>query len=66
MHQEPAVDARQLMHFLERETLGERIADIPDPFRTRLAEFALEHFAILGFLVHAVDADFQAAQGFLE
>jgi hypothetical protein len=57
---------RQLVHFVEREAVLEGIADVPDTLRPRLAQFLLQFLAVGGALVHAVDADFQAAQRFLE
>ena len=68
--QEPWIDVRQVMHFFQRKTLGKSIADIPDAIRARFAQFFLDHFAVTGFFVQAVNADFQSAQrllkGFLE
>jgi len=66
LRQEPRIDVSQLMHFFQRETLRECIADIPDTIRSRLAQFFLDGFVVGGFFVHAVDADFQTAQCFLE
>src|SRR5471032_1964206 len=66
LDQEPWVDLGQLVHFFQGKTLGKRIAHVPDTLRTRLAQFFFDLFAVLGFLVHAVHAHFQAAQGFLE
>ena len=46
--------------------MREGIADVPDALGAGLAQFLLEHFAVLRLLVQAVDADFQAAQRLLE
>ena len=46
--------------------LGKSVADIPNAVRPRCAEFFFQHLAVLGFFVHAIHADFQAAQGLLE
>ena len=46
--------------------MGKGIAHIPDALGAGFAQLFFEHFAVLGFFVHAVHAHFQAAQGFLE
>ena len=66
LHQEPRIDLGEVEYLVDRIALGERVAHIPDAFRTGLAEFFFEHFAIDGLLVHAIDADFEPAQRFLE
>ncbi|MNQ47523.1 hypothetical protein D3C85_613680 [compost metagenome] len=66
LDQEPWVDLGQLVHFFQGETLGKRVAHVPDALRTRLAQFFFDLFAVLGLFVHAIHAHFQAAQGFLE
>jgi hypothetical protein len=43
---------------------AEGIAHVPDALGTGLAQFLLQHLAVLRLLVHAVDADFEAAQAF--
>src|SRR5690606_24309870 len=64
--QEPWINMRQVMHFLMRETLSKRIADVPDTLWPRFAQFFLDGFAVGGFFIHAIDTDFQTAQRFLE
>ena len=54
------------MHFIERKAVLKGIADVPDAFRPRLAQLLLQLLAVGRMLVHAVDADLQPAQGFLE
>src|SRR5471030_2594964 len=66
LDEEPWIDARQRVHFVEREALGECVADVPDALGTGLAQFLFDLLAVLGLFVQAVDAHFQAAQGFLE
>ena len=66
LHQKPGVYLGQRMHLLDAHALRKSITDVPDTVRARGAEFFFQHLAVLGFLVHAVDAHFQAAQGFLE
>lgn len=64
--QEPGIDVGEVVHLVERKALREGIAHIPDTLGTGLAQFDLQLLAVGGFLVQAVHADFQAAQGFLE
>ncbi|MNU56136.1 hypothetical protein D3C71_452240 [compost metagenome] len=66
LRQEPRVDVRDVVHFVQREALREGVAHVPDAFRTGFAQFDLQLFAVGGFLVQAVDADFQAPQRLLE
>ena len=66
MHQEPRIDFGERKDFVHAHVLAEGVAYIPNAVRTRFAEFFLEHFAVLGFFVQSVNADFQATQGFLE
>ena len=66
LREEPRVDAREAVHLLERQAVLERIADVPDALGTRLAQLALDHLAVGGALVEAVDADLQAAQRLLQ
>ena len=54
------------MYFIHAPACGKGIAHKPDAVGARFAEFALQNFTVLGFLVHAVYAHFQATQGFLE
>ncbi len=63
---EPGVDFGERMHFLQGETLGERITNIPDALRTRLGQLDLQFFAIKRFLIQSVNTDFKSAQGFLK
>src|SRR5204862_4236596 len=63
--EEPRIDMRQTVHFLEREAILEGIAHVPDALGPRLAELALERLTVARPLVQAVDADFQAAQRLL-
>ena len=37
LSKEPGINRRQLMYFFQRKTLRERVTDIPDALRTRLA-----------------------------
>jgi len=66
LREEPGVDARELVYFLERKPVLERVADVPDALRPRLAEFLFDLLAVGRLLVEPVDADLQAAQGLLE
>jgi hypothetical protein len=66
LHQEPLVDLGEVMHLVHRQAHGERIAHVPDALGAGLAQFLFQRLAVLGLLVHAVHAHFQAAQGFLE
>src|SRR3546814_7578704 len=66
LRQEPGIDAGQGVDFIKTETLCEGVAYVPDAFRAGFAQLDLQFLAIGGFLIQAVDADFQAAQGFLE
>ncbi|KAG1248095.1 hypothetical protein G6F65_019806 [Rhizopus arrhizus] len=66
LRQEPGVDVRDVVHFVQREALREGIAHVPDAFRTGLAQFDLQLFAVGRLLVQAVDTDFQTTQRLLE
>ena len=66
LHQEPAVDFGEGKHLLHTHALRKRVTHVPDAIRAWVAEFALQYFTVLRFLVHAVNAHFQPAQGFLE
>ena len=66
LHEEPRVDAGNLVHFLQGPASGEGVAHVPDAFGAGFTQFFFQQFAVLGFFVHAVDAHFQPAQGFLE
>ncbi|MCY1522162.1 hypothetical protein D9M68_570070 [compost metagenome] len=66
LRQEPRVDVRDVVHFVQRETLRESVAHVPDAFGTGFAQLDLQLFAVGGLLVQAVDAHFQAAQRLLE
>jgi len=66
LRKEPGIDFGELMHFVEREALCERIAHIPDALRTGLTELDLDFLAISCFLIETVHTDLKAAQGFLE
>jgi hypothetical protein len=66
LHQEPRVDLGEGKHLVHRHALRKRVAHIPDALGAGLAELLFEHLAVLGLLVHAIDADLQAAQGLLE
>jgi hypothetical protein len=66
LDEEPRIDLGQLVHFFQREALGEGVAHVPDALRTRLAQFFFDLLAVAGLFVQAVDADFQAAQRLLE
>ena len=54
------------MHFIERKTVLEGVANVPDALRSRFAEFLLQFLTVGRALVHAIDADFEAAQSLLE
>jgi hypothetical protein len=63
LHQEPRVDLGQVVDLVERSVRhGEGVADIPDAFGAGLAQLPLKDLPVLRLLVHAVHADFQAAQ----
>ena len=64
--QEPRIDMGQLIHLVKRHAQAEGVAHVPDALGAGSAEFLLQHFAVLGLLVEAVNADFQTAQGLLE
>ena len=66
LNQKPGINLGQREHLVHTHTQGERIAHIPDTVRPRCAEFAFQHLAVLGFLVHAVHTNLEAAQRFLE
>lgn len=66
LREEPRIDARQLMDFLERQSAFESVADIPDALRSRLAKLLFQHFAVGRLLVESIHADFEAAQRLLE
>ena len=66
LHQEPGVDLGQGKHLVHAQAHGESITHVPNALRSRLAQLLFQHFAVLGLFVHAVHANFQAAQGFLE
>ena len=66
LHQEPAVYFGELINLFERKPVLERVANIPDALRPRLAEFFFDGLAVGRFLIEAVGADFEPAQGFLE
>src|SRR3546814_8390202 len=54
------------MDFFKTEALREGVAHVPDALGARFAKLYLKLLAISGFLVEAVDTDFQPTQGFLE
>ncbi len=64
--EEPRVDVGLGVHLLERHAQAERIADVPDAVRARLADLLDDLVAIGRLLVQPVDADLQAAQRLLE
>ena len=66
LHQEPRVDARELMDLLHAHAHRERVADVPDALRPGLTELELDLLAVLRHLVHAVDADLESPQRLLE
>jgi len=66
LREEPRVDARQLVHFLQRHPALESISDVPDAVGTGVAQFRLDGLAVARALVHAVHAHFQPAQRLLE
>ena len=66
LHQEPRIDLGQGMHLIHAHALGKGVAHIPNAVRPRCTKFFFQDLAVLGFFVHAIHADFQAAQGLLE
>ena len=66
MHQKPRINFGERKDFVHAHTLAKGVAYIPNTVGTRFAEFFLEHFAVLGFFVQSVNADFQTTQSFLE
>jgi hypothetical protein len=66
LRQEPRVDRRQAVNFIKAHADAHGVSDVPDPFRACLAERHFDFFAVGRPLVEAVDADLQAAQGFLQ
>ena len=66
LHQKPTVDTGQLEHLVHAHAHGKGVAHVPNALGAGRAQLFFQHFAVLGFLVHAIDAHFQATQGFLE
>ena len=66
LHQEPRVDLGERKHFVHAQAHRKSVANVPDTLGAGLTQFFFEHFAVLRLFVHAIHADFQAAQGFLE
>ena len=66
LHQKPAVDFGDRMDFFHAPAGGKGVANVPDALGARLSQFFLQELTVLRLLVHAVNADFQTAQGFLE
>ena len=71
LHQEPRVDAGQVVKMLDRVAEPECLRDEPQPPRPGHAQGLLEHgmrvrVAAVEDFVKAIGADFQAAQGFLQ
>ena len=66
LREKPGIDARELVHFLKRESLREGVTHIPDALRARFSELDLDFFPIRRLLVQAIDADLEPAQCFLE
>ena len=66
LREKPRIDPGELLYFFQAKTLRKSIAHVPDALRARLTEFFFEYLAVFGFFIHAVDADFQSAQGFLK
>src|SRR5690606_4827269 len=72
LRKEPAIDAAESVHFLERHAGPEGVGDIPDAMRPWHQQLLAQ--APLIFLrerqgqhrIEPVDADFQAAQGLLQ
>ena len=62
LRQEPRVDVRDVVHFVQREALGEGVAHVPDALGAGLAQLDLQLLAVGGLLVQAIHADFQPAQ----
>ena len=66
LHQKPGVDLGQRKHLVHAHAQGKSITNVPDALGAGRAQLFFKHFAVLRLFVHAVHADFQAAQGFLE
>ena len=66
LHQKPLVDLGDVVDFVNRPACRKGVAHVPDAVRAGFAQFLFQDFAVLGLFVHAVDADFQAAQRLLE
>ena len=66
LHQKPGVDLGQRKHLVHAHAQGKSITDVPDALGAGRAQLFFKHFAVLRLFVHAVHANFQAAQGFLE
>ena len=66
LREEPGVDLGQRKHLIHTHALGKGVAHVPDALGAGLAQLFLQHFAVLGFLVHTVHAHFEAAQCLLE
>ncbi len=58
--QKPRINLGQLMDLIKGETLGKCVTHVPNPLRTRLAEFDLNFFTISGLLIQTIDADLEA------
>ena len=65
LRQEPRVDVRELVHFVERHPDAEGVGDVQDPLRTRVTHLGLDRIAIGRLLVETVDTRLEAAQGLL-
>ena len=66
LHQKPGVDLGQRKHLVHAHAQGKSITDVPDALGAGRAQLFFKHFAVLRLFVHAVHANFQAAQGFLK
>jgi hypothetical protein len=66
LHQKPFVNLGDVMHLVQAPAGGKGITHVPDAVGPGLAELFLKQFAVLRLFVHAIHADFQAAQRFLE
>jgi hypothetical protein len=66
LHEKPGIDMCELVHLLQRESVLEGIADVPDALRPRFAEFFLEFLAVGRFLIEPVDAHLEPPQRLLE
>ena len=66
LREEPPVDLRVTVDFLEGHADAERIRDIPEPLGSRICELVGHFLGVDGLQVEAIDADFESAQRLLQ